>query len=402
MTPYAPLAATLALGAALPALAAPDEEFLGKADGYPLCERRFAMSQTRCFIATFSRMDEIFPTRKVAKAAERLALRRVQAEPSIRVGLFGNLDSYLGNNRTTGLLVLKGDTILVERYQYDRKPEHRMMSFSMAKTLVALMVGIALEERKIASIDDRADQYVPELRGTAYGETPIRHLLTMSSGIRFSEAHDGTGDNVTLGRASQGWQSAGGAATVAAFRTRDAAPGERYNYVSADTQVLGLVLRAATGTTMAEYLTEKIWQPMGAEAEAAWVIDRGGYETAFSSFSATLRDWGRLGMLLANGGALNGRQIVPAAWLREQTRGQARYRSSGRFDPYDGYGYQTWIIPGGGQFALSGFRGQTVYVDPKSKLVMVHTAAREHMDPNFRDQISLWHSVVDQLAAHPI
>ena len=108
-------------------------------------------------------------------------------------------------------------------------------------------------------------------------------------------------------------------------------------------------------------------------------------------------------MLLANGGALNGKQIVPAAWLNEQTRGQARYVSSGRFDAYHGYGYQTWIIPGnGGQFALSGFRGQNVYVDPKSKLVMVHMAAREDRDPNYRDQISLWYSVVDQLAGHPI
>jgi len=405
MAAHATLAVTLAFGAALPAFAAPDEEFLGKGDGYPLCERRFALSQTRCFVASLSRLDEIFPVRWVAKSSEPLALRRARAEPAVRVGLFGDLDSYLRYNRATGLLILKGDTILAERYQYERKPEHRMMSFSMAKTLVALMFGIALEERKIDSIDDRADKYVPGLAGTAYGETPIRHLLTMSSGIQFRELNDGSGsgDNTILGRASQGQQSAGGVATVAAFRTREAAPGERYNYASADTQVLGLVLRAATGKSLGEYLQEKIWQPMGAEADATWVIDRGGYETAFSSFSATLRDWGRLGMLLANGGTLNGKQIVPAAWLREQTRGQARYRSAGRFDPYDGYGYQTWVIPGkGGQFALTGFRGQAVYVDPVSKLVMVHMAAREHMDPNFPSQISLWHSVVDQFAAHPI
>ena len=153
-----------------------------------------------------------------------------------------------------------------------------MTSFSMAKTIVAMLVGIALSEGAIQSLDDRAEKYVPELKGTPYGETSIRHLLTMSSGIRFSETYSGTDDVATLVRLSVLGESDGGAATVMPFRTRERPAGERYHYSSADTQVLGLVLRAATGRPLADYLSEKIWQPMGAEADASWLIDKGGYE----------------------------------------------------------------------------------------------------------------------------
>ena len=386
----------------LPALAAPDEEFLGKSEGYPLCQRGPGVNlyAPRCMISSVSRFDEIFPARKVAKAAEPVALKRAAAEPKLRLGHVGSLDYYLGSNRTTGLLILKEDTILVDRYQYERTAAHRMNSFSMAKTLTAMLVGIALEEKLIQSIDDRADQYVAELKATVYGETPIRHLLSMSSGIQYVESNDPPcGDNATLGRLSMGRQSPGGAATVAPFSRRAHAPGERYNYASADTQVLGLVLRAATGKTLADYLAEKIWQPMGAESYAFWSIDAGGYETAYMSFHATVRDYARIGMLLANGGAINGRQLVPAAWVREMTRPQTRYRSENpRYDPYNGYGYQTWLIDGGRYFAALGFRGQAVYVDPKSKVVMVHTAAREHRDPGHSSQASLWHAVAEQFS----
>ena len=149
-----------------------------------------------------------------------------------------------------------------------------MASYSMAKTIVGMLVGIAISEGRIRSIDDRADAYVPALAGTPYGETPIRHLLTMSSGIRFSETYGGSDDVAVLARLSMGRGSEGGAATVAPFRIREHAPGERFNYSSADTQVLGLVLRAATGVPLADYLSEKIWRPMGAEADASWTIDK--------------------------------------------------------------------------------------------------------------------------------
>jgi CubicO group peptidase (beta-lactamase class C family) len=379
--------------------AAPDEGVLGKDEGYPVCPPSLR-PEVRCLIGLVSRFDEMFPARTVARAVRARPLARAAAEPALRYtheSQSRGLDDYLAHNRTTGLLILKGDTVLVERYQYDRKPEHRMNSYSMAKTIVAMLVGVALSEGWIRSLDDRAEQYVAELKGTPYGETPIRHLLTMSSGVRFVENYSGNDDVATLARLSVLGESEGGAATVMPFRTRDRAPGERFHYSSAETQVLGLVLRAATAMPLAEYLSAKIWQPMGAEADASWTIDKGGYETAYFAVNATLRDYARFGMLLANDGALDGRQIIPADWVRAATTPAARQFEPGQTNSLFGYGYQTWIVPGQErQFVLRGLRGQAVFVDPKAKLVMVHTAARDVGDPG-RELLALWFGVVKSL-----
>jgi len=383
------------------AFAAPDEAALGKAEGYPICPPSLR-PDTRCLVGLVSRFDEVFPARKVAKGAPTRPLKRAAAAPAIRYTYLSQgsgLDDYLSRNRTTGLLILKGDIILAERYQYDRKPEQRMTSYSMAKTIVAMLVGVALSEGKVQSLDDRAEKYVAELKGTPYGETPIRHLLTMSSGVRFTETYSGRDDVATLSRLSPLGERAGGAATVMPFRTRDRPPGEGFHYSSAETQVLGLVLRAATGKPLAEYLSEKIWQPMGAEADASWSIDKGGYEVAYIGVNATVRDYARLGMLLANDGALDGRQIIPAGWVRAATTPPARQFEPGQTGSILGYGYQTWILPGKErQFMLRGLRGQGVFVDPKSKLVMVHTAAGEVGDPGLMVLLTLWWGVGESLA----
>jgi CubicO group peptidase (beta-lactamase class C family) len=384
---------------AVGAFAAPDEDALGKAEGYPICPQS-VRPETRCLVGLVSRFDEVFPARKVARGAAVLPLKRAAVEPVLRY-TYGSqssgLDDYLSRNRTTGLLILKGDTILAERYQYDRKPEQRMTSYSMAKTIVAMLVGVALSEGKIQSLDDRAEKYVVALTGTPYGETPIRHLLTMSSGVRFTEIYTGSDDVATLSRRSLLGESDGGAATVMPFRTRDRAPGERFHYSSAETQVLGLVLRMATGTPLAEYLSEKIWRPMGAEADASWIIDKGGYEVAYIGVNATVRDYARLGMLLANDGTLDGRPIIPGGWVREATTPSGDQFEAGQTGTSFGYGYQTWILPGAErQFVLRGLRGQAVFVDPKSKLVMVHTAARDVFDAG-REMVLLWRGIVQSL-----
>jgi CubicO group peptidase (beta-lactamase class C family) len=171
------------------AFAAPDEAALGQAEGYPIC-RPSLRPETHCLVGLMSRFDEVFPARKVAKGAKARPLKRAAIEPAIRYRYQAQdcgLDDYLSRHRTTGLLILKGGTILAERYQYDRTPEQRMASYSMAKTIVAMLVGIALSEGKLQSLDDRAENYVAELKDTPYGETSIRHLLTMSSGVRFTE-----------------------------------------------------------------------------------------------------------------------------------------------------------------------------------------------------------------------
>ena len=346
---------------------APDEDLLGKKQGYPSCKPAGGFSPPDCIVWMMSNYDTAFPTRRVPKGAEARPLQRATSEPAIEYSGSKDrgIDAFLAAHRNTGLLVLKGDTILAERYQYDRKPEHRFNSMSMSKTVVAMLVGIALEEKHIASLDDPAGKYVPALSGHPYGETPIRHLLTMSSGVKFVEAYTGNDDIMRLGSELLFHTGSGGPQALTPFRERIAPPGKAFSYASSETYVLGLVLRGATGRNLSEYLSEKIWQPMGAESDAAWNVDASGYELAYCCLSATLRDWGRFGLLLAEGGARAGRQIIPAAWIKEATGNRA---------PMTGYGYQTWVSPQADRFTLRGLRGQAVDVHPASKTVVVHTA----------------------------
>jgi CubicO group peptidase (beta-lactamase class C family) len=345
-------------------------------------------------VDSFSRMDEIFPTHVVRRAATPSPWRRAASEPGFAyqgAAALGSgrlrLDDYMARNPATGLLVAVGDTIHIERYQYGRSDAHRMLSFSMAKTICALLVGLAVADGAIASIEDAAEVYAPALKGSEYGRTPIRHLLTMSSGVKFREDYDGVDDSALLSRAIL--SGPGGAGAVRQFNTRDAEPGRRWYYASAESQVLGLVLRGALKRPLADYLSERIWQPMGAEADASWVIDRTGQENTSSNFNAVLRDYARLGMLLANGGRVGDRQVIPAAWLREMTRPHFSGTQTGR---WYGYGFQTWIFPDNdGSFAFLGVRGQTIFVDPGRRLVLVHTAVRpDARDPGGADTTALW------------
>jgi CubicO group peptidase (beta-lactamase class C family) len=383
------------------AVAALDEEALGRADGYPICGS-LIVPELRCLVGITSRRDEVYPHRIVAKPEHARELRRAGAEPPLRIdyGMYkGSIDDYLARSRTTGLLILKRDTILVERYQYDRTPAHRMTSFSMAKTVVAMLVGIALADGSIASLDDPAQKYATELAGTPYGETPIRHLLTMSSGVRFTEIYSGTDDVATLARRSMAGESDGGAATVAPFRTRERAWGQKFSYSSGDSQVLGLVVRAATGKPLAEYLSEKIWKPMGAESDASWMIDKAGFETGYAGINATLRDYARLGMMLASDGVLDGRRILPSGWVKVATTPSAKQFEPGQTGAgLFGYGYQTWLLGGRErQFMLRGLRGQAIIVDPTTKLVLVQTSVGD-VGAGWGDLLALWFSASKSLA----
>jgi CubicO group peptidase (beta-lactamase class C family) len=152
---------------------------------------------------------------------------------------------------------------------------------------------------------------------------------------------------------------------------------------------------------VAGYLEERIWQPIGAEADATWLVDAAGQEATYCCLNAVLRDWARVGLLLAHDGNWRGRQIIPAAWLREATtvRPDQPHLSPGVATPFFGYGYQTWIFPGERRtFALLGVRGQALYVDPQRRLVMVHTAVRKQpVDPGNREAVALWRGVVQAL-----
>ena len=350
-------------------------------------------------VDSFSRLDDIWPAARVSAPAQASPLRRRAREPDIGfdgapvhgLGRF-SIDDYLSRNPTTGLLIIRDDEILVERYQYARHDQHRLTSFSMAKTLVAVLIGLALEEGHIGGIEQTAGSIVPELLGCEYGATPLRHLLTMSSGVAFRETYDGRDDSAGLSRLTFGGQSAGGAAVPPFFNNRIAPPGRRWYYSSVETFVLALVLRRAIGRPIADYCAEKLWQPLGAEADASWLTDRSGLEIGYMGFNAVLRDYARLAMLLASGGQHRGRQLLPQRWLAEMSRAHVTGAETGR---WFGYGLQTWIFPvAESGFALLGVRGQAIFIDPSRRLALVHTAVRpDARDPGGADLAALWRGV---------
>jgi CubicO group peptidase (beta-lactamase class C family) len=297
----------------------PDAQAYGLGEGYPRCKGLAFVSDNRCCVGAFSHFDALFPARTIAAAPAPSRLKRAPCEPDIRY-TFSNkvrtLGDYLNRRPITGFLIAKDDTVLIERYQYGRTDADHLTSFSMAKTIVGLLIGIAVNEGKIRSIDDLAESYVPGLEGAAYGQTPIKALLQMRSGVFFREDYaDTKGDIYTLAHLTLGQDRGGSLAAVKRFNWRRAAPGEYFSYSSADTVVLGLVLAAATGRTLSDYASEKLWRPLGAEADATWAIDATGQEIAYAYVNAVLRDWARLGLMLAHYGTWSGRSIVPRNWL---------------------------------------------------------------------------------------
>ena len=382
----------------------PNAEAYG-APTYPIGTRGATAAQDR-LVGSYSNFDKIYDTREVANPGQTSVLRRAPQELALNYSFDGqsrSLADYLERQPATGLLIAQGDEILFEHYRYARTDRDRFVGQSMTKTITAMLFGIAMAEGKIRSLDASAGEYLPEIADTEYGKTPLKALLHMASGVRFREDYGGNDDIARLGQALFSRGGPGPAKAVAMFNTREAPPGTRFKYSSAETELLGLVLRTAIGMPLADYASQRLWQPIGAEAPANWVLDTTGQEAGFFGYSAVLRDWARLGILLANDGAWNGRQIIPRQWLIAATAiapGE-EYLAPRQATSYFGYGYQTWIFPGPRrQFALLGIHGQSIYIDPAARLVLVHTAVRPKAsrDPGVVEQVTLWHALAAKLA----
>lgn len=382
----------------------PNATLYGIDEGYPIPGRLQRLRDSnpwepRYRVGAFSHLDQLYNTRTVERAATPWAFRRTATEIRYRFqGQPSSIDDYLSRNPVTGLLIAKDDRILAERYQYDRTDRDRLLGQSMVKSITGLLVGIAVGEGAIRSVDDTADTYVPAFKGSEYGRTPIRDLLHMASGVAFGEADENGRDLNRLWRdmVAGGWISNKGAiASITQFNQRIAPPGTRFRYASIEPDVLGVVLRAATGRDMPDYLREKLWAPIGAEADATWLVDAEGHALAHFGLSATLRDYARLGRLLAQDGRRDGTSIVPSAWMTDATtvRPSDAYLAPGRAMPHFGYGYLFWLLPGARrQFAMVGDYGQRLCVDPASKLVLVQTALDDQQGEAWR----LWAALVEQ------
>ena len=375
----------------------------GAQENYPLPLPGKARTQKE-FVGYYTRFAQVRSVDEIARGTGAASpLKRADNELPLLYPYDGHIrtiDSYLDRNPVTALLIARDDTILYEHYRYDRKDNDTFMSQSMAKTIVGMLVGIAVSEGAIRSIDDHADVYVPELANTAYGETSIRDLLHMSSGVVFHENSMPGDDRDKLGRDLLNAKGLGAIAAVKRFNVRQREPGTHFNYASIETEVLGLVISHAVHMSVAQYASERIWQKMGMESDASWGKDPTGQDITYCCVSSTLRDWARLGLMMAHDGMWNGQQIVPRQWLLDATTvsSPTSFLAPGRATTVLGYGYQVWILPGDHRvFALLGMDGQRIIVDPRSKLVLVQTAVwtNDH-DPDMLEIFALWNALVAQ------
>ena len=334
-------------------------------------------------VNTFRNIDRLFPSRRIPRSETPLPLPRA-ATPlgAVRVESDGKsytLEQFLELNRVAAILVLKDGRIALERYQYGNTERTRWMSMSIAKSITSTLIGAAVRQGRIRSLADSVTRYVPSLRGSAYDGVTVRDVLMMSSGVRWNETYtDPTSDRRRLLEA-QISQAPGSALRVMRNLPRVAEPGTVNNYNTGETQVAAEILRGAVGVPLATYLAERIWSRFGMEADATWWLDSpNGTEIGGSGISATLRDYGRFGLFMLNGGVARGDSILPAGWVREATTPKV-LRGGASLE----YGYLWWTAttPASRRdhaFMGVGIHGQTLYVNPAAKVVIVLWGARPH------------------------
>ena len=333
---------------------------------------------------TFRETKDVFEYRDVRAGDEAWELPRAEglAPPAIAFG--GETRDYARfaeDTFTNAMLVLKDGQIVFEDYRNRMTPETRHVAFSMSKTITAMLTGIALDRGEIDSLEDPAEKYVPRLAGTGYGGVTIRQILQMRSGVDYEERYD-FGDNPSFaGRLHEQaivlnrMRFAEGA-----LETRRAnEPGSTFNYSTLDTMVLGWLLEEATGETLERQMRERIWEPLGAEADAFWLADGppgAGRALNGMGFNATLRDFARLGQLLLDDGMRGETRILPEGWVGQMT---AMLPIGG---PMPGYGFQTWQVDNEpGAFAAVGLAGQFIYVHPESRTVIVKLSHYPPVEP---------------------
>jgi len=319
-------------------------------------------------VAGFRNMEKIGPTRLVPAGDRPYPLQKNETDLGSVEFTFDDavltINDYVESQKVAGLIVVKDDVIIYERYELGNTETSRWVSYSVAKSITSMLVGAAVNDGYIDNIDEKITDYIPRLKNSSYDQSSIRNVLQMSSGVEWGEDYaDPESDiNVTP------WE------TLAVYeylrdKPRDFEPGEVFNYNTAETNLVGDVVRSAVGNNLATYLSEKIWKPFGMEHDAYWALtDIGGGEFGGCCLNATLRDYARIGLFAMNGGVLaDGTKVLPDNWMADSTA-----PSKG----YEGYGY-LWWLRGGGSYAASGIFGQRIHIDPANNIVIALHSARD-------------------------
>ena len=354
-------------------------------------------------VSTFRNIDRLFPTRTVEAGGEPRALpaseRGLGPVEAAIDGETYDLDDFLALDQVTGMIVLHDGEVVFETYQRGNGPDTRWMSMSVVKSITSTLVGAAIADGHIESLDDMVTDYVPALAGSAYEGVSVRDVLLMASGVAWDETYtDPASDRRDLLRAQMA-QEPGALMAVMAALPRAGEPGTVHNYSTGETQVLGEVVAGATGMPLADYLSETIWTPYGMEADAEWWLDApGGVEIGGSGLSATLRDYARFGQFFLEGGVIEGEAVLPEGWTEEAGRPQTL--ETGEAIEYGYMWWPAWTEPSieDGVFAAIGIQGQWVYVNPTERVVIaLHSAQPEPLGREPVEVLAFLDAVVEAI-----
>lgn len=286
--------------------------------------------------------------------------------PPLRLSV--DVDAFMAGQRSAALLVVHDGRVRLERYGLGFDASGRWTSFSVAKSITSTLVGAAIRDGHIRSMDDKVSAYIPDMKGSAYDDVSIRQLLTMTSGVQWNEDYGDPGSDVA--RFNNHQPEPGVDALVSYLRKlpRAAPAGTRWNYSTGETNLVGILVSAATKKPLATYLSEKVWVPAGMQQDATWILSRTGQEISGCCIQAATRDFARFGVFIVNGARVDGQPVVPEGWLTEAITERTGIGRPGR-----GYGYQWWTRSDG-SFDARGIFGQGIFIDPKRKLVVAVNA----------------------------
>jgi CubicO group peptidase (beta-lactamase class C family) len=330
----------------------------------------------------FHHIDQLgFTLDTVRREGLVLALGRSPKSFGVNYSVNGKqytLEDYFTQNHVTGFLVLQDNVILLERYFHGARPEDRFVSQSISKSIVAVLIGIAVDKHLIDSVNEPVTRYLPELAATGYRNATIKNVLQMATGVDYSENYqDSTSGAARIGAALvSGQQSFRD--FVASMKPTATPPGTKFEYQSVNTQLLGMLIEKASGWSLNSFASQMLWEKLGAESDAFFYRSKNQKDIcAFACFNATLRDYGRFGLMMLNRGTSMGERIVSEEWVRQSTTADAPYLTPGpSAGGRMGYGYQWWLPAGHpGVFQAIGIYGQSIWVDPAKRLVIVQTSA---------------------------
>ena len=293
--------------------------------------------------------------------AGRTAFPMPRGEP---ISIPMNVEIYMREQRTAGLVIIQDGKLRLEQYGLGFDGTGQWTSFSVAKSFTSTLVGAAIKDGFIKSIEDKVSDYIPNLKGSAYDDVSIEQLLTMTSGVRWNEDYEDKNSDVALFNEHNA--EPGVDATVSYMRTlsREAPAGDKWAYKTGETNLIGVLVSSATGKTLSAYLSEKIWAPFGMEHNGSWLLGSTRHEISGCCIQASTRDFARFGLFMLEGAQIDGKPVLPEKWIAAATTRQADIGHPGK-----GYGYQWWTDDDG-SFAAQGIFGQGIFIDPKRKLVI--------------------------------